>query len=514
MGNGLQTTEAGATAAQTESGPKGLKEKIFTFKFVLWWSIAWGLAVMALAPVVNLLTPFQDAAYANQWTPDVYWRLVMYWHGGLFVPWVTVLATLVAMAFKLDSLGGISGKLVKDSILVGGFFAVPIAGIAGVFNVYDSFALGVPLWTQIMAFLVADEMAIALIVAMLSKARGAGGFRSVGLPFYTILVGVSGALVAAMMGHVGGWISWFGPNPAPVSDYVNATMYPVLNYYNSSAVVVFTEDVVGSHSHLMLVALMAGVVGLIGTFFGYANWSKTERRIGGFGFSVMLVSLLAATWVYIISGVGNYSPPSFFVSGANGVAGDDIVTAFVGFGAFFVMAALIMHSSKALTVDGIPLRRDPLFQALVVSWALIYLVIPVTGFYINFNETYFSGVGLNFDDIFTRFHQDFGFFVLPIVVTLILAVSASPVARSVRRPVGYLLIAGESVAFVFGETYALFTAGENFIDVGQVQTAFPVGALTLDLAVFGGVLIAVGGLVAAVNIRRTAVASHGEPHAR
>ncbi len=491
-------------SSEGQAGKQSWILRAHSYRFMLWWSVAWGIAVMALAPLVNMITPFQDAAYANQWTPDIYWRLVMYWHGGLFIPWVTVLAVLAAIVFKLDAVSGIAGRLVKESIFVGGFFAVPVAGIAGIFDVYDQFAFGAPLWIQIAAFLVADEMAVALIVAMVNRPRVSGGYRSAGLPFYTILVGVTGALVAAIMGHVGGYITWFGPNPAPVSQYINST----IGYYNSTAAITFTENVVGSHSHLMLVSLMAGVVGLVGTSFGYANWSKVQRRIAGFGFAVMVTALLGAIWIYVISGVGSYSTPAYFVSGLNGVAQDDIVTGIVGFGAFFVLAALLMRSRGAMTMEGRPLLRDSLFVALIVSWILIYVVIPVTGFYINFNENYFQNAGLSFDQVFTRFHQDFGFFVLPTVVTLILAINASGVAASVRRSVGFLLLGGEALAFVFGETYALSTATDNTPYVGQIHTVLPVSTLTLDLAVLGGVLMAVGGLVAALYISRSSKSGH------
>jgi hypothetical protein len=59
-------------------------------------------------------------------------------------------------------------------------------------------------------------------------------------------------------------------------------------------------------------------------------------------------------------------------------------------------------------------------------------VIPVTGFYINFNEGFFQGAGVTFDDAFTRFHQDFGFFLLPALVTLVLALTI--VALNLKIP--------------------------------------------------------------------------------
>ncbi len=481
---------------------RGLLDRLHSSRLILWWSIAWAIGIFALAPLVNYVTPFLNPSYANVWTPGIYWRLVLYWHGAIFVPWITVLAVLVTTKFKLDKMAGIPGRLIRESVFIGGFFAVPIAGIAGIFDVYDQFALGIPLWTQIFAFVIADEMAIALVVAMVVFPRGHGGYRSVGMPFYTVLTGVSGALAAAIMGHVGGYITWFGPNPGVVSNYINSTMYPVLGYYNDTSVVTFTQDVVGSHSHLMVVALMAGVVALVAIAFGYyENWGKNSKRVANVGFAVMIATLLGAIWIYVISGVGNYQTPTLFSSASTGVALDDMVTGSVGLGAVFVLAGLMAHSKSGLTSEGVPLFKDALFLSVVAAWVTIYLVIPVTGFYINFNQDFFHNTGIAFDEDFIRFHQDFGFFVLPALVTLVLALETFGVSSKLRRYTGYLLISGISMAFVFGEVYSFSAASYTTPYVGQVYTVFPMATLALDLAIFGGVLIAAGGLFAALYFR-------------
>ena len=488
------------TRAEPGTEPQGLVARLHNTRLILWWSVAWAVGVFALAPLINYITPFLNPSYSNQWTPDVYWRLVMYWHGAIFIPWIVVLSALVTAKFRLDALPGLPGRLIKESVFLGGFFAVPIAGVAGIFDVYDQFAMGIPLWTQILAFLIADEIAIALLVALFSFPRKNGGYLKAGMPYYAIFTGVAGAFIAAMMGHVGGWISWFGPNPGFVNAYINSTMYPVTGFNNATSVIMFTEDVVGSHSHLMLISLMAGIVPLAAVVFGYYEaWGKNQRRVAGFGFAVMIAALLAAIWMYVVSGVGNYQTPSFFVNGANGVAADDLTTGMVGFGAVFVLAGLLSHSRGSVGADGRSLMRDPLFLAVIVAWITIYLVIPITGLYINFNENFFQFGGLSFDDAFNRFHQDFGFYLLPSLVTLLLTLRTFGVTPKVGKYIGYLSICGIAMAFVFGETYTLAAATYTTAYVGQVYTAVPLANVFLDLAIFGGVLIAVGALFAAVN---------------
>ncbi|MDV3244860.1 MAG: hypothetical protein LYZ66_06805 [Nitrososphaerales archaeon] len=233
----------------------------------------------------------------------------------------------------------------------------------------------------------------------------------------------------------------------------------------------------------MLIALMSGVVGLVGSSLGYyGNWSKAQRAVARFGYAVMLLALLTAIWIYVVSGASNFVVPSFFVSGPdgiNGVAGDDLITGTVGLGALFVLIGLVMHASKTSTAEGKSMLRDPLILSLVTAWVLIYLVIPATGFYINFNEAYFKGTGLSFDEAFSRYHQDFGFFLLPALVTFVLALNSVGISGAARRSAGYLLLLGEISAFVFGEAYALVTNS----------------TVALYLGVIGGMLIGVGFLV-------------------
>ena len=453
-------------------------------KLVIIWSAAWATAFMALAPIVNFITPLQSPSYSNQWTPDIYWRLVLYWHGGIFIPWVTVLAALASLKFGLKDAKGWPGHLVRNSVFLGAYFAVPIGGVAGVIDVYDRFALGAPLWIQIWSFLIADEMALALLLALAFYPRSHGGYGKAGMPLYTIEDGVLGALFAAVMGHIGGWITWFGPWPQIVPQYVNSQ----LGNSNSTTLITFTENVVGSHSHLMLISLMAGVVALVAVTFGYDAWPRRSRLTADFGFVVMTASLVGAMWIYIVSGVGNYAIPTFFQSGLNGIAGDDIVTGMVGLGAAFVLAGFLGYS---LGRDGDGRRRlsDPLLSSVVASWLAIYFVIPVTGYYIELHQGFYQATGAGFDAAFTRFHQDFAFFLLPALVTLVLALEAYGISGMVRRRVGYLLISGTIMSFGFGEVYTMVSLSAAF----------------LGLAVFGGLLMGLGILQGTVFLIKGAV---------
>jgi hypothetical protein len=56
-------------------------------------------------------------------------------------------------------------------------------------------------------------------------------------------------------------------------------MYLVLGYYNKTAVITWTEDVVTSHSHLMLPVIMEGIVLIVAFVYGLLNAPKGIRYL-------------------------------------------------------------------------------------------------------------------------------------------------------------------------------------------------------------------------------------------
>lgn len=489
-------------AAQNEE-PKfrdGWSGRNLNAKFVFWWTLAWAVVIMALSPIVNDVTPFLNSAYNNQWTPDFFYRLLLYWHGGVFLPWVVVLVTLAYLVLGFDKQKELPARALRAFLFWAALAAVPLAGIGGIFNVTDSFAFGIPHWMESTGFAFLDLIAIALIVTMIVYPYVSGkGYDKVGLPFYVILLSVVGAFIAAFIGYVGAYITIAGPSPAVFANYINSTMYPVLGYYNSTAVVTFTENALTSHSHTMLPMLMAGVVALVALVYGYQGWPNRQKYVAAFGFIIMAYAIVATVWIYLVSGVGNYSTPSLLTSGPggiNGVAEDDLITGLVGLGAFFVLIALLMHAINAKTQDGRSLIRDPLFLSVIAAWIIIYLVIPVTGYYIEFNQNFYSAAGAGFDAAFTRFHNDFAFFLLPALVTTVLVFENFGMQGKARKWTGYLYLSGMIIAFVFGEVYAMAT----------------LDPVELYAAAFGGFLMGLGVILGMNYLRKSYVATpHSTP---
>lgn len=469
----------------------GFYDHFMDMKFVLWWTIAWSVAIMALAPLVNFVTPLLSSSYNEALTPDFFYRLIVYWHGGMFEPWVVVLSVLVYISFGLNSLTGFVGKGLRVLLYAGAFIGVPLSGIASIFNVSSSFAFGIPHWSESAGFSFMDLLAIGVIVGLLLYPHASKkGYAKMSAPYYFVLVGVIGAFAAALMGYVGAYLTAFGDSPPLVQNYINATMYPSLGFYNSTAISIFTENALGSHSHAMLPILMGGVVALLAMVYGYQSWPRREKLLGSFGFGVMVIGVIASVWIYAVAGIGNFAIPSLFVSGPNGlnnIAADDLVTGVIGLGAVFVLIPLLVNASKGKTQDGKPLTRDPLFLSVITGWIMIYVVIPISGYYVELNNEFYLGAGSAFGDAFTRFHQDFAFFLLPALVTTVLVFESFGIRGKARRTTGFLYLAGEVVAFVFGVVYALGTLDPMYLYV----------------AAFGGALMGLGVIFGVNSLRKS-----------
>jgi len=237
--------------------------------------------------------------------------------------------------------------------------------------------------------------------------------------------------------------------------------------------------------------VMAAIVALTPAVYGYAKWEKREKALSTTGFVIMVVGIILSAWIYLVSGVGNYFIPTLFQSGPNGLAMDDMMTGIVGLGAAFVLVALVSYARKGKTADGKVLLKDPLFLSIIAAWLFIYLLIPVTGYYIEFNQSFYMAAGLGFDAAFTRFHQDFAFFMLPALVTSILIFDAFGISGKTRRTVGLLYLVGTTITFVFGWVYAMVT----------------LDAVLLYISAFGGILIGCGALIGAEYVRKSGKAT-------
>jgi hypothetical protein len=422
--------------------------------FVIGWLVL--LAVLG-AFVAN---PFRAEVSAAA-TPD--YARVMYLHG-LLIGMVGLLALLACQVLRLRSLHArmwITGGVVVATVLsaLGGIWDNKIPGAE------------VPMWTQILSFFALDEILIVLLVALVAEWRAARMERS--LPYVTAFLAAASMLAAAAMGHLAGWIMEFGNAPQAIGNYAT--------FAGIGTVADFATQLVGSHSHLIAVSVMALAIVLVAQQFGYATLRGTARALSRVGLSLVAIGTVVTLGMYVVAGFTTWAPPTWFVSGpdgANGIASDDIISGILVMGGGLLIVA-------ALALGRADLLRQPLRVAALWSWVLSFATVVVAGYAIEMNEAYFgagdaTAPGGAKDAVFTWLHQDIGLFLLPALVVIMLAATRL-INRERTGFVGWATILGTTITFAGGMLYV-------FVDPATYGIGYAVS--TIGLLIVGIALLA------------------------
>jgi len=395
------------------------------------FTIAW-IGVFALGSVA-VSNPFMSEPSAGI-SPD-YGR-VMYLHG-LLIGMVGLAAMLLLDVFALRS------RHVRVAIAMGVVAATVLAAVGGI---WDTKVPGaeIPLWTQITAFVVLDEILIMLIVGFWQGWRArASSSRS--LPYLCACLGAVSMLAAALMGHVAGWMLEFGDHPGHVFS----------NYARFAGVDFGTlrDNLIGSHSHDMAVAAMVVILAAAVHGLGYAQTEGATRAFARVGVVMVAIGAVVMTGVYIAAAVSDWKIPTLFKSagGTNGLAGDDLVT-----GVFVMAGGLIALWPVALR--GVRYARSRLAAVLpfATAWAWTGVVagVVIAGYWIELHETFFGAgdqkaAGAPKDAVFTWLHQDVALFLFPALVVVLL-LARRLVAQRYRSLVGWSALAGTTVLLLGG----------------------------------------------------------------
>lgn len=453
-----------------------------TDRKIIGFAIVWDVIFTALIPIMNM--KYDPTNGLNLTFASLDYRATMYLHG-LIIAYVATIALAICELFSMKghTLQGRERTIVRYSSLVG----IVVGGIGGILNFGYISASGLGIindaatWVQVVAFFLLDEIAVALIYFLIKAPKVAGvKYKSAGLAFYLLLLSIISALIAAIMGHIGGFVIEYGNSlPSWVTNYIS---------WLGLDVPTFAANLVGSHSHEMAVALMAIIVGLAAGHFGYSKLSSGGKSLARLGLGVAIIGVIVMTFIYVISGVYNYAIPALFTSanGVNGIALDDICTGIVGLGAVFVAIALI--GPWYTKVYG----SNPIRTAVVTMWGLIIVTVPVIGYYVEMNETFFGAggpaPGAASDSFFTGFHQQFAFFVLPALVVAVLALDFYVKSQKTKTILSYSTILGSLLAFIGGIGYAFASpSGVNVFTVFEY-----VGAAVIALSAFSVALYLFG----------------------
>ncbi len=423
--------------------------------FVLGWMLLFGVISAFIS------NPFQSEPSATA-SPN-YWH-VMFLHG-LLIGMVALGGLLACQVFELQS------KHVRVWIALGALAATIPAAVGGIF---DKGVPGyeVPMWIQIAGFFALDEILLTLLVGfVLEYRRRAPVSRT--LPFLGATLATASLLVAAVMGHLAGWLLEFGLKPGILRSFAKSIGYTKAGDWSTALIV--------SHSHQIAVASMALIVTLLARQFGYESLTGAPRRVARVGLIMVSIGVIAMSYVYVRAGFSTWAPPAWFTShgGANGIASDDVITGvFVMFGGLLIVGSLAVGKLASLA-------RWPVRAAGVWSWVLSFATVAIAGYTIELNETHFGAgdphaKGAANDAVFTWLHQDLGLFLLP-TLALVMVIVERLVASRHHGLIGRAIITGTSIGFIGSVVYV-------FVDTARHGPGYVI--TSVGLAVVGATLLA------------------------
>ena len=340
--------------------------------------------------------------------------------------------------------------------------------VGGIFDRHES-PTSAGMWTQVVGFFALDEMLAVVVVAfMIDWFADAEGSRR--LSFFVAWVSAISMLVAALMGHIAGWLLDDGPHPWFVR-FLRAR-------FAGEKVTDLQANLTGSHSHEMAVAFSSFVIAAGVAFFAERRLPTPGAVIRRVGLLAVAVGVMGFTIMYVAAGFSTWAIPTWFQSagGTNGVATDDLVTGLAMVGGFVALAG-----SLAARVA----RPHLAVGCCRWTWLLSVGLVAASGYWIELHETHFGAgdpksAGASADAVFTWFHQDIGLFLLPLVTAVMLA-TAHLVDPNHRTAVALAAITGSSVLFLGGMVYV-------FVDPAIHGAGYVIS--TIGLLVLGSALLA------------------------
>ena len=434
-------------------------------EFAIFAAACWIAVAFILSPVfeVHWLTP-----------GDFKYTTAMYYHG-LMVPVLVLFYLLTAKILSLKLLN-------KRIYAAGSILSILFVGIGSIFNFEKG--LSVAAVIQITGMVITDILGIVLVLALVVFAMTQNEkVKKINAAFYLLVSSIVAILAAAPLGHLSGWAIDLGIGSFPgVTALLHTTGMKPGD---------FQDGLVSSHSHLIVAAILCGLVAIAAISFGYQSLTGWKRRVSTSGLWMILISILSATIIYIISALFGWEPPTFFISGPKGVNGipvDDLVLTFGETGFLVLMVGLSLapvQVGRQYVASFKVMNR----MAIFLNWIFGYLSAVVWGLYIEFNETFY-GAGMRpapgafNDQVFIRAHLVYAFFLLPIIFSILIAVDCAQNQYIKSRT--WLNIFASTC--IFGMTLGLigeflwirtFNKGIFLASIFVMGTALIVGAVSL-----------------------------------
>ena len=411
------------------------------------------LVILAISPFFSNWFPFGDFSFNT-----------VEWYHAVMIPFTLFLLIVAASAV------GLSPKL-RAALNISTYpvMLVTVIGIAFMSSSAGNIAEGIrDAWVMLLAVLF--DLAL-LLYPFMNKEK----FKKTFGAYLLLLVASVSATLAGLYGLI-------------LADgmFVGFSSIPLLQAYINSLGIgtsAFEGNLITSHSHEMLPAVMGGIVALTAFMLHYEDLSPGKRRLVNVGMIVSVFGVISMTFLYFISGLGTYSIPTiapFGPGGMNGLALDDSQTGIVGWGAIISIVGLWPF-----------IKKNSLRYTAVLTWVFAMLALIGIGYAIEFNESYYGfgspgvppngGPGYLHDEAFMSGHLMFPFFFLPLLaaVAIYLDSQLEP-SSSIRRAVYYISLAGMALGliglFVYVLTLIPYFEMIGLILMGIAMAAGTVGA--------------------------------------
>ena len=173
---------------------------------------------------------------------------------------------------------------------------------------------------------------IFLVYLIIMPFKNTQKFKAIWGAYTLMVIATISAGIAGVMGMVYEYGNLFGYASLPAfNSYVTAW----------GGLQTFLGNLVTSHSHEMLPAVMGGIVAVAAVTMGYDKLQGWKRHIVNAGMIIAVAGTISMTYLYLISSFGTYVIPTiapFGPGGMNGLALDDSQTGIVGWGALLAIS--------------------------------------------------------------------------------------------------------------------------------------------------------------------------------
>ena len=285
-------------------------------------------------------------------------------------------------------------------------------------------------------------------------------FRKMDATYWFTFVTVISTFIAGMIGFVVLWLNYLvipiGVFPSFATGYVG--------WIGGGPA--FLSYTMGSHSHVIGMTIILGVVAVAAKRFGVLNLNGMKRNVAKFGMWVSGVGIVVMTIIFLLEAFTTVWPSSvpplllasnpggfqlWSFTAKNGMAGDDSSMFLASAGAMIMLFPLLFTS-----IRGKQAWRDPIRLSILATWILAYIATPIEGFYIEFNEATMSGGPT---DIVFGNMQYFALFGITLVTIAFLAVDFFQDRKGARSTVAAVGMLVTAFTVIVGYIYAFFDPG-------------------------------------------------------